>query len=637
MIRGLFLDIINQSIATGYLIAAVIAARALLKRAPKIVCCILWLLVGIRLIMPFSIESVFSLIPSGVEVQNDIRQIAGANVADVPKETVAGTDTSVKTDYIDEETIWAMGNNHESPESVNRSYVFFSIASAVWCSGMGMMLLYLLFSWLRLGRRVRMSIPKEQGGIKYYQCETIDTPFLFGLVTPRIYVPSGLCGADLDYVLKHETAHAKRRDYLIKLAGYVLLTVYWFHPLAWAAYLLLCRDIELACDERVVRTLGGEEKKAYSLALLTCAVNRKTIAACPVAFGETGVKGRVKNIFRYKKPSFWAIAAAVIVVVVIAVCFMTEKSTADAAVNDSGGKQFVMVNNSKTQAAQNTVRDLGGINNTDIADIENEQLENDMDGAFLPAENLIVDTDAHNEITTHNYYINPESYVRQWAEAFCNRDGQAIIALAEEDMQEELSEAFGLSQGVNDNNEPYAAFGWSSPWPQGSSYRIVSASGSEAVILYYAWVSDPHVTVWREELSYTIRDGEFRVTSQDMQFLEGICVAEEFYAAYPDGVIDGTMMDYYAYNQAGEALNENAKNANMAFGAYAGLYQPDTAAINLLNLLKNQNKVTAVVEYTNEEKTEAVVTFAFLENASTAKVRMIKPYGKDSIWLPQTY
>ncbi len=259
-----------------------------------------------------------------------------------------------------------------------------------------------------------------------------------------------------------------------------------------------------------------------------------------------------------------------------------------------------------------------------------------MDGAFLPAENLIVDTDAHNEITTHNYYINPESYVRQWAEAFCNRDGQAIIALAEEDMQEELSEAFGLSQG-NDNNEPYAAFGWSSPWPQGSSYRIVSASGSEAVILYYAWVSDPHVTVWREELSYTIRDGEFRVTSQDMQFLEGICVAEEFYAAYPDGVIDGTMMDYYAYNQAGEALNENAKNADMAPGAYAGLYQPDTAAINLLNLLKNQNKVTAVVEYTNEEKTEAVVTFAFLENASTAKVRMIKPYGKDSIWLPQTY
>ena len=636
MIRGLFLDVINQSIAAGYLIVAVIVARVLLKRAPKSVCCILWLLVGIRLIMPFSVESVFSLIPSGVELQNDIRQITGTNAADAPKEIVAGTDTSAKADYIDEETIWTMGINNNNAESINRPFVYFSIASAVWCAGMGIMLLYLMISWLRVGRRVRMAIPKEREGVKYYQCETIDTPFLFGLITPRIYVPSGLCGADLEYVLKHENAHAKRRDYLIKPAGYVLLTIYWFHPLVWAAYLLLCRDIELACDERVVRTLGGEEKKAYSLALLTCAVNHGGIAACPVAFGETGVKERVKNVFRYKKPSFWVLAAAVTVVVVVAVCFMTEKSTA-AAINDNGTKQLVMVNNAQTQAAQNAVQDLGGIINTDIADVDNKQSENDLEETFLLSENMIVDTDAHHEITTHNYYVNPESYVRQWAEAFCNRDGRVIIALAEEGMQEELSDTLGLSQGVDDNNEPYVTFGWSSPWPQGSSYKIVSASDSKAVILYYAWVSDPHVTVWREELSYTMRDGEFRVTSQDMQFLEGICVAEEFYAAYPDGVINGTMMDYYAYNQAGEALNENAKNPNMASGAYDGLDQPDTAAIKLLNLLKNQNKVTAVVEFTNEENTEAVVTFTFLENASTAKVRMIKPYGEDSIWLPQTY
>ena len=170
-----------------------------------------------------------------------------------------------------------------------------------------------------------------------------------------------------------------------------------------------------------------------------------------------------------------------------------------------------------------------------------------------------------------------------------------------------------------------------------SGVKTCNASEDKAVILYYAWVSDPHVTVWREELSYTVQDGKFQVTSQQLQFLDGICIADEFYAAYPDGVINGTMLDYYAYNEAGETLNSNAKNPDMALSGYAGLDQPDTAAINLLNILKNENKVTVNVEYTNAQETQAVVTFAFLEDASTAKVRMIKPYGEDSIWLPQTY
>lgn len=214
--------------------------------------------------------------------------------------------------------------------------------------------------------------------------------------------------------------------------------------------------------------------------------------------------------------------------------------------------------------------------------------------------------------------------------------------MIDETALDDMSNALDLDWGVNDNNEPYASFGWSSPWPWGGdeeapNYRIVSVSDKGAVILYYAWVSDPHVTVWREWLSYKIKDGEFKVTSQQIRFLEGICVAEEFYHAYPDGVIDGTMMDYYAYNEAGEALNQNSKDPNMASSAYTGLDAPDTAAIRLLNLLKNDNKIKTNVEYTNDEQTEAVVTFTFTENMSTAKVRMIKPYGKDSIWLPQTY
>lgn len=624
MVQGMFLDIINQSIAAGFLIAAVIVARALLKRAPKNVCYILWLLVGIRLVMPFSVVSVFSLIPSGAQVQKDIREFTGTYDADNKREDMAETDASADESYLNMEMIQEIGNNDKSDESINRPVVYFSIASVIWLAGIGVMLFYLVISWYRIWQKVRFSLPSEWEGIKYYQCESIDAPFLFGFFKARIYVPAGLGAQELGYVLKHETVHRQRRDYLIKPVGYVLLAVYWFHPLVWAAYVLLCRDIELACDERVIRELGGAHKKEYASALLACAISHKTIAACPVAFGETGVKGRVKNVLSYKKPSFWVTVCAAVVCAVVMICFMTEKVETNAALTGNDGTRFVMKNSSKTQVFQNAAGQSGGITNINIADTENASNRTGAD------------------VTQHNYAVDTQEYVMQWAKAFCDRDAETIMELADENLKTQLSDSLNLSWGVNDSNEPYAAFGWSSPWPWGSekepkNYRILSTSDKEAVILYYAWVSDPHVTVWREELSFTVKDGVFLVTSEHIRFMEGICVAQEFYEAYPDGVIDGTMMDYYAYNQAGEVLNDNSKNPDMAQSAYGGLDTPDMAAVKLLNLLQNENKVAAEVEYLNEEQTQAVVTFTFLENASTAKVRMIKPYGEDSIWLPQTY
>ncbi len=632
MIRGMFLDVLNQGIAAGYLIVAVILARILLKKAPKSVSCFLWLLVGLRLVMPFSFVSSFSLIPSGAEVRGNLTKIMEQNAAGHKELVPSDMMPSGNTDYIDEELIRAIGNNDNSPESVNRPYVFFSIAAGIWLLGMGVMFLYLLISWFRIARKVRLAVPEELYGIKYYRSEAIDSPFLFGLFRARIYVPYGVEAEDLGYVLKHETIHRQRKDYLAKPIGYLLLTVYWFHPLVWAAYFLLCKDIELACDERVIRELGGEHKKEYALALLSYSVNHGTIAACPVAFGETGVKGRVKNVLSYKKPTFWVVAAAAMVIAIVAVCFMTQKVESGVAQSGNGSKTVLLTNeagnsNANTQTVQNVVqnatRNLGGIENIQITD-----------------------ADERNEDATHHYYQPPEYFegVVQWAKAFCNRDGKTLLELTDENgaLREALSDSLNLSWGGDDNNEPYASFGWSSPWPLGGGDElgncwILSASDKEAVILYYAWVSDPHITVWREELSYTMEDGAFKVTSEHIQFLDGICVAEDFYKAYPDGMIDGSMMDYYAYNQCGESLNDNAKNPDMAQHAYAGLDAPDTAAIKLLNILNNENKVRTDVEYLNEEQTQAVVTFTFMENASTAKVRMIKPYGENSIWLPQTY
>ena len=608
MIRGLFLDAFNQGIAASYLIIAVLIARVLLKKAPKSVYCVLWLLVGIRLIMPFSFVSAFSLIPSGAQVRGNITQFMGNDTTEEGYQAVLDMAAPDNAEYINEEMIRAIGNHNDSAESVNRPFVYFTIAAVIWIVGIGVMLLYLMISWFRIARRVRFAIPDEWEGVKYYRCDEIDSPFLFGFFRTRIYVPFGLCGEDLSYVLKHEMVHRQRRDYLIKPIGYLLLTIYWFNPFVWAAYILLCRDVELACDERVIRELGGEYKKEYASALLTYSVNRRTIAACPVAFGETSVKGRVKNVLNYKKPTFWVMVAAVVACVIIAVCFMTVKAGTDTAQNGSGS-QFVMVNPADSQGNKTS---------------------------------SVVSGQQSGNVLNEEIAIDYSAYVKQWAEAFCDRDGKTIIEMTDEMALDDMSNALDLAWGVNDKNEPYASFGWSSPWPWGGeeerlNYRIVSISDKGAVILYYAWVSDPHVTVWREWLSYQIKDGEFKVTSQQIQFLEWICVAEEFYHAYPDGVIDGTMMDYYAYNGAGEALNQNSKDPNMASSAYTGLDAPDTAAIRLLNILRSETKIKTDVEYTNEEQTEAVVTFTFMENMSTAKVRMIKPYGEDSIWLPQTY
>lgn len=646
-IRGLFLDIFNLSITASYLIVAVMLARFLLKKAPKSVYCVLWLFVGIRLIMPFSIVSAFSLIPSGLAINMEI-------MADNEK-PVLGTDFRSNKSYISEEAILTIGNDNHAVESVNKPFVYLSIVTVGWLLGIGIMLLYLLISWCQLAKRVRMAVPAEHEGIKYYQCDTIDSPFLFGLFRPRIYVPSGLEKGELSYVLRHEAAHRQRRDYLIKPIGYALLTVYWFNPFIWAAYILLCRDIELSCDEKVIRELGEEHKQEYSRALLACAVRHRTIAACPVAFGETGVKRRVKNILSYKRPAFWVIIAAVLACAVIAVCFMTEQRDDDKQnitenvvtgeisellgmeTDDNGVKWYrVKTVSGEEGYVRADMHDAGQLAEAPKQQASKSDKVTELEAEIKEIRSQMQETDtaeAESSLELNSY----NEFAAQWAEAFCSRNGEAVMELSDEAAISNLEELGLLEQGVDENNEPYASFGWSSSWPWGGDYRIISASDSMAVILYYAWVSDPHLTVWRQEIFYKAEKDSFKVTSQHTKYYDAICVAEEFYKAYPDGAIDGTMMDYYQYNEAGEILNANAKREDASQYAYEGLDAPDTAAVRLLNILDNENKVNTTVEYTNEEKTDAVVTFTFMEDMSTAKVRMIKPYGDDSIWLPQTY
>ena len=316
---GIFLKLLNLSISASWLVLTVLALRMVLRRAPKWVNVLLWGMVALRLVLPFSIESALSLIPSAETVSPEVVQF-----------DPAPTITSGVT-IIDNAVNPSLSESFAAAPlaSVNPLYVWTYLAGWVWLIGLTAMLLYALVSYLRLRRRVSASIPLREN---IYVCDEVPSPFILGIVHPCIYLPSALDEAQRGSVLSHERAHLARRDHWWKPLGFALLAVYWFNPLLWLAYTLLCRDIELACDERVLRGMDAGQIKDYSSALLACSVPRRMLAACPLAFGEVGVGARVKNALRYKKPAFWVVAASVIVCIVVAVCFLTNPRTdTDAA------------------------------------------------------------------------------------------------------------------------------------------------------------------------------------------------------------------------------------------------------------------------------------------------------------------
>ncbi len=596
-IMQIFLKVLNLSISASYLIIAIIVARLILKRAPKALYCVLWLLVAIRLVFPFSIESVFSLIPAAQPIPADIIY------EDAPHINTGAqiVDTSVNN-YLQQNMA------PQSEHSANPMQTAIAIASCIWIIGIAVMCAYLVFTTLRLKHKVRDAVPYEIDGDRIYRTDVIGTPFLLGLINPKIYVPYGIDEDTLKYVALHENAHRKRHDHLIKPIAYLLLSVYWFNPVIWIAYCLLCRDIELACDEKVIRRLGADNRCAYSEALLACSVSRKTIAACPIAFGEVGIKARIKNILDYKKPTFWIIVVAVAVCVIIPICFMTQQKN-DTTVSDTVTVSELVTTDTLAPAETSTKS----------ADAKSDASNsNQLEKRPVEASTESTDTKSIQQ-----------SQIETWAEAFCARNGSVIAEMADENVCAQFGEKELLTQGINDNGDSYVSFGWSSPWPweQEGSYRIIDLTDSAATILYYAWTSDPHVAVWREELGFETKNDNIVIKSENLEILDAICTSEEFYKAYPDGIITGTTMDYTA-NGVGESL----KNSIME----KELLHPAEAAKNLLNILDNPNKVDATTVYYDDIENSAKVTFTFELDHKSLSVKMIQPYGKDGIWIPQT-
>ena len=311
--NALFLKMLNMGLTASWLVLAVLLLRLLLKKAPKWMHCLLWAVVALRLVLPVTFESGLSLVPSGEVIPADI----AVSQAPAIHSGISPLNSAVNPVITQQVIRQAEANPVEQ---------ILTVAAVVWAVGVAAMLVYSCVSYLLLRRRVRVSLETQPG---VYLCDEVDAAFILGVFRPGIYVSSSLSIEHLHHVLAHEKAHLARRDHIWKPLGFLLLSVYWFNPLLWLAYILLCRDIESACDEKVVAKLDRQGVVAYSEALLAGSTHRKMVMACPVAFGEVGAKVRIRGVLNYKKPAFWIVVAAGVACVVTAVCFLTDPIPCD--------------------------------------------------------------------------------------------------------------------------------------------------------------------------------------------------------------------------------------------------------------------------------------------------------------------
>lgn len=346
----LFLKIINMSISASWLILAVLILRLVLKKAPKWVNVLLWGIVAVRLICPLSFESALSLIPSAETIPLDIEMAAKPTIdSGVP--AINSVVNPVLSSFAPPQHVLT---------SANPLQIWIPILNIIWLIGVGALLLYTAVSYWRLCRKVDTAVRYKDN---IFQSENVSSPFVLGLIKPRIYLPFKLDGQNLEHVVAHEKAHIRRKDHWWKPLGFLLLTIHWFNPLMWLAYVLLCRDIELACDEKVIKELGNEQRADYTQALVACSVNRRMIAACPLAFGEVGVKERVKSVMNYKKPAFWVIILAVIACVIVAVCFLTnpkQDSYTLRIVVPAGSQEEFVYSHEEVSTIKNTIKIWSG-------------------------------------------------------------------------------------------------------------------------------------------------------------------------------------------------------------------------------------------------------------------------------------
>lgn len=593
----IFLTFLYKNMTVSVVIIAVLLARFLLRKMPKKYSYILWSIVGIRMIfdLPFATNiSVFNLFRGFAKHTSTVEtMLAGSHRTNLQ----GATDLLNKTDTTGAAAAHASRSTavEAMTHTLTTSQTVLGILGLLWLIVVALFVTYGIYSYVKCRLLVRTAViarditpdsHKKKNNVSVWECDRIPSPFVLGIIRSRIYIPFRMPKQEQAYILAHEECHIRRLDPLWKLIAFLLLAVYWWNPLVWIAFFYMVRDMEMSCDEAVIEQFGNEIKQGYSNSLLSFAMERHPYSFAPVAFGEGDAGRRIKNVLNFKKPHTWVAILVFVLLVVVGVSCLT---------------------NGKDKISSETV-----------SDTENSQMQ----------QTAVETTEAPMSSDNSSTVQESLQSVDKWAQAFAARDVRIIQDMATDDAKNELKEENLLDDNGN--------FGWSSPWPWFDeesgmpAYQITQSDDTSATILYYAQVSDPHVTVWKETLQYTRKDDKIEIAHEELQMLNFIASGSEFENAYPKG-IQNTPMDYQA-NGLGETLNEHAISANgMSPDGEYNLTDPMEAAQYLLNLLRNDGKVEITAD--KKDKTQVELKVHFTEDDITHHITMIRPWGEDGIWV----
>ena len=593
----IFLTFLYKNMTVSVVIIAVLLARFLLRKMPKKYSYILWSIVGIRMIfdLPFATNiSVFNLFRGFAKHTSTVEaMLAGSHRTNLQ----GSTNLLNKTDTTGAAAAHASRSTavEAMTHTLTTSQTVLGILGLLWLIVVALFVAYGIYSYVKCRLLVRTAViarditpdsHKKKNNVSVWEYDRIPSPFVLGIIRSRIYIPFRMPKQEQAYILAHEECHIRRLDPLWKLIAFLLLAVYWWNPLVWIAFFYMVRDMEMSCDEAVIEQFGNEIKQGYSNSLLSFAMERHPYSFAPVAFGEGDAGRRIKNVLNFKKPHTWVAILVFVLLVVVGVSCLT---------------------NGKDKISSETV-----------SDTENSQMQ----------QTAVETTEAPMSSDNSSTVQESLQSVDKWTQAFAARDVRTIQDMATDDAKNELKEENLLDDNGN--------FGWSSPWPGFDeesgmpAYQITQSDDTSATILYYAQVSDPHVTVWKETLQYTRKDDKIEIAHEELQMLNFIASGSEFENAYPKG-IQNTPMDYQA-NGLGETLNEHAISANgMNPDGEYNLTDPMEAAQYLLNLLRNDDKVEITAD--KKDKTQVELKVHFTEDDITHHITMIRPWGEDGIWV----
>lgn len=593
----IFLTFLYKNMTVSVVIIAVLLARFLLRKMPKKYSYILWSIVGIRMIfdLPFATNiSVFNLFRGFAKHTSTVEtMLAGSHRTNLQ----GSIDLLNKTDTTGAAAAHASRSTavEAMTHTLTTSQTVLGILGLLWLIVVALFVTYGIYSYVKCRLLVRTAViarditpdsHKKKNNVSVWECDRIPSPFVLGIIRSRIYIPFRMPKQEQAYILAHEECHIRRLDPLWKLIAFLLLAVYWWNPLVWCAFFYMVRDMEMSCDEAVIEQFGNEIKQGYSNSLLSFAMERHPYSFAPVAFGEGDAGRRIRNVLNFKKPHTWVAILVFVLLVVVGVSCLT---------------------NGKDKISSETV-----------SDTENSQMQ----------QTAVETTEAPMSSDNSSTVQESLQSVDKWTQAFAARDVRTIQDMATDDAKNELKEENLLDDNGN--------FGWSSPWPWFDeesgmpAYQITQSDDTSATILYYAQVSDPHVTVWKETLQYTRKDDKIEIAHEELQMLNFIASGSEFENAYLKG-IQNTPIDYQA-NGLGETLNEHAISANgMSPDGEYNLTDPMEAAQYLLNLLRNDDKVEITAD--KKDKTQVELKVHFTEDDITHHITMIRPWGEDGIWV----